>query len=127
MLPSLLIPPPSQVRSRPRGLWKGRGTPKHSQTFDSHHDLRSPKRHRSEDTSDGGSDDDGYYIVEYSPEPSGSVCSDMDTSEPTPETKTRWDDWEDLKEMFARAAEQYESGCALWLAASVSCSLQATT
>ncbi|KAF8196845.1 hypothetical protein K438DRAFT_1585719 [Mycena galopus ATCC 62051] len=33
----------------------------------------------------------------------------MDTSEPSPETGNNLEDWEDLKSLFARAAEQYES------------------
>ncbi|KAJ7737893.1 hypothetical protein DFH07DRAFT_752845 [Mycena maculata] len=32
----------------------------------------------------------------------------MDTSDPTPETETKVEDWEDLKELFGRAADQYE-------------------
>ncbi|KAJ6581123.1 hypothetical protein B0H19DRAFT_1251370 [Mycena capillaripes] len=109
MLPSSPLPQQSHLRPRPRGLWKGRETPKHGQSFDLDHDLRPPKRHHSEDTSDEDSEVDGYYIVEFSPEPSGSVCGDMDTVGPTPETESRLEDWEELKELFARAAEQYES------------------
>ncbi|KAJ7152324.1 hypothetical protein C8R43DRAFT_886382 [Mycena crocata] len=33
----------------------------------------------------------------------------MDTSEPPAEAETKVEDWEDLKELFGRAAEQYES------------------
>ncbi|KAJ7762023.1 hypothetical protein DFH07DRAFT_814999 [Mycena maculata] len=117
MLPRLLSPPPAtvmsaRVRSRPRGLWKGRGTtPKHGPAFDSDDDSRPHKRQRyqrSDDTSDADSDDDGYYFLEYSPEPSGSCCGDMDASDPAPETETKVEEWEDLKELFGRAADQYE-------------------
>ncbi|KAJ7173588.1 hypothetical protein C8R46DRAFT_1083235 [Mycena filopes] len=111
--------PPSTshtARPRPRGLWKGRGTPKHGQGFDLNHydDLRPAKRHRSEDTSDDGSEGE-YYIVECSPEPTGSVSdrsdrSDMDsTSDHTSETESRLQGWEDLKSLFSSAVKQYES------------------
>ncbi|KAJ7027907.1 hypothetical protein C8F04DRAFT_72629 [Mycena alexandri] len=109
------FPPPPQARSRPRGLWKGRGTPKYTQGFDLDHDLRPAKRHRSEDSDDGSDDDDGdCYIVECSPEPSGSLSdrsdrSDMDRSDLDPETESRLEEWEDLKDLFRRAAEKYET------------------
>jgi hypothetical protein len=71
---------------------------------------------RSDDTSDEellSSDDEGYYILEYSLEPSGSVYHPMDTTEAsTAEADTKVEDWEDLKELFGRAADQYESACA---------------
>jgi hypothetical protein len=69
---------------------------------------RPAKRHRSEDTSSEDDSFEGYYLLEYSPEP--SECSIMDTSsEPVPpEVESHLEDWEDLKELFARAAEQYE-------------------
>ncbi|KAJ7807252.1 hypothetical protein B0H14DRAFT_2873545 [Mycena olivaceomarginata] len=82
------------MRARPRGLWKG-GKSKQTLDFDA---PRPAKRHRSEDTSSEDDSFEGYYLLEYSPEP--SECSIMDTS--------HLEDWEDLKELFARAAEQYE-------------------
>ncbi|KAJ7777304.1 hypothetical protein B0H16DRAFT_1406897 [Mycena metata] len=112
MLYSPFPPAPPQARSRPRGLWKGRGTPKHGLDLD--HDLRPAKRHRSEDTSDESSNDGDYYIVECSPEPSASVSdrsdrSEMDNNDVNPETESRLEDWGNLKELFRRAAEKYES------------------
>ncbi|KAJ7272567.1 hypothetical protein B0H12DRAFT_1091085 [Mycena haematopus] len=100
MLPSCCYPSSSPVRARPRGLWKG-GKPKPGS------DLRPTKRYHSEDTSDD--DFEGYYLLEYSPEPFGSECSNMDPPEPTPEPDSHLEGWEDLKELFARAVEKYES------------------
>ncbi|KAF7356940.1 hypothetical protein MVEN_01030000 [Mycena venus] len=96
----------NQVRSRPRGLWKESHGLK--QGLDLNHELRAVKRQRSEDTSSDDGDFEGYYLLEYSPEPVGSECSDMDTSEPPLETESL-EDWEDLKELFTRATEEYES------------------
>jgi hypothetical protein len=79
---------------------------------------------RSDDTSDEellSTDDEGYYILEYSLEPSGSVYHPMDTTEAsTAEADTKVEDWEDLKELFGRAADQYESACARSMASSTS-------
>ncbi len=116
-LPYLHSPQPIHARSRPRGLYKGRGTPK--QGLDLHPELRPAKRHRSEDTSSDDGEFEGYYLLEYSPEPSGSQFSDLD--EPPPDTDSNHEDWEDLKELFARAAEQYEGRyCSSRLAPAVS-------
>ncbi|KAJ7849976.1 hypothetical protein B0H14DRAFT_2764127 [Mycena olivaceomarginata] len=103
MLPYLPFPP-SPMRARPRGLWKG-GKSKQTLDFDA---PRPAKRYRSEDTSSEDDSFEGYCLLEYSPEP--SECSIMDTSsEPVPpEVESHLEDWEDLKELFARAAEQYE-------------------
>ncbi|KAJ6516110.1 hypothetical protein C8R45DRAFT_958818 [Mycena sanguinolenta] len=117
MLPRLFSPPPSsamsqKARPRPRGLWKGRGRPHHVPALDQDDNPRPAKRQRyqrSDDTSDDeqldSDDNDEYYILGYSPEPSES---EMDSTEPAPETDTKVEDWEDLKELFGRAAEQYE-------------------
>ncbi|KAJ7132201.1 hypothetical protein C8R44DRAFT_664501, partial [Mycena epipterygia] len=101
-------------RPRPRGLWKGRGTPKQGHAFDRDDNPRPSKRLRqryqhSDDTSDNESDDsdEGYYLLEYSPTPDCSPdADDMDNTEPEPPTKV--EDWEDLKELFGRAVDQYE-------------------
>ncbi|KAJ7874063.1 hypothetical protein B0H14DRAFT_118870 [Mycena olivaceomarginata] len=117
MFPRLPSPPLPAVRAtarcalRPRGLWKSRGTQKHGLALDSGGDPRPTKRQRyqcSDDTSDCASsdasdDNGGYYILEYPPEP---AC-DMDPSEPA-EAETKVEDWENLKELFARTAKQYE-------------------
>ncbi|KAJ7708706.1 hypothetical protein B0H17DRAFT_1030637 [Mycena rosella] len=107
MHPRLLSPPPTSAMKRraPRGLWKGRGTSKHPLAFDSNGDRPAKRqRYHSDDTSDA-SDDEAYFILDLSD-------SEMETTEPQtePETEaeTKVDDWEDLKELFARAAEQYE-------------------
>ncbi|KAJ6539137.1 hypothetical protein B0H19DRAFT_1177330 [Mycena capillaripes] len=115
-------PPPSAVvsaksRARPRGLWKGRETSKHVLASglnwdDNPRPTKRQRYQRSDNTSDDeplSSDDEGYYILEYSPEPSGSVCCSMNTSEPSAAETEKVEDWEDLKELFGRAAEQYES------------------
>ncbi|KAJ7649959.1 hypothetical protein FB45DRAFT_886435 [Roridomyces roridus] len=112
MLPRLPSPPPTAAMSarkvaRPRGLWKGRGTPKHGLALDSDDDPRPRKRQRYQRSDDTDDDDDEYYLLEYSPEPPGSPYSDMD-SEPDPAVETKVEDWEDLKELFGRAAEQYD-------------------
>ncbi|KAJ7276184.1 hypothetical protein B0H12DRAFT_1084032 [Mycena haematopus] len=115
MLPRLFPPSSSaavsqKARPRPRGLWKGRGRSQHVDPDDNPRPAKRQRYQRSDDTSDGeqlDSDDDEYYILAYSPDPSGS---EMDTSEPSaPETETKVEDWEDLKELFGRAAEQYET------------------
>ncbi|KAF7309466.1 hypothetical protein MIND_00317400 [Mycena indigotica] len=84
---------------RPRGLWKGRET--HKRRSDSDHNHRPTKRQRSEDTSD--EDQENYYIVELTPEPTPEMESE---EEFVPE---KVEDWEDLKSSFARAVEQYEN------------------
>ncbi|KAF7370929.1 hypothetical protein MSAN_00726800 [Mycena sanguinolenta] len=111
MLPSYEpVPSPShgvrtrgrgKEHARPRGLWKG-GKTKPGLDLD---ELHPTKRPNSEETSDD--EFEGYFLLEYSPEPFGSECN-MD--EPTPEPPdSHFEDWEDLKELFARATEQYES------------------
>ncbi|KAF8211347.1 hypothetical protein K438DRAFT_1916289 [Mycena galopus ATCC 62051] len=120
MLPRPFSPPPTAAmsrksRARPRGLWKGRERPQHVPALDSDDNPRPAKRakyQRSDDTSDGeqaDTDDDEYYILEYSPEPSESVYGEMDNEASAAETETKVEDWEDLKELFGRAAEQYEN------------------
>ncbi|KAJ7724051.1 hypothetical protein B0H14DRAFT_3004317 [Mycena olivaceomarginata] len=104
-VPRLPSPPLPAVRAtarcalRPRGLWKSRGTQKHGLALDSGGDPRPTKRQRyqcSDDTSDCASsdasdDNGGYYILD----------------EPA-EAETKVEDWENLKELFARTAKQYE-------------------
>ncbi|KAJ7230532.1 hypothetical protein GGX14DRAFT_583716 [Mycena pura] len=93
MLPCLpLSPSRAVVHSRRRGIWKGRETPKREQTFDSDDDRRPAKRHRSEDSSDADSDDSCYAV-----QLSNEIYADE-----------KIEDWEDLKELFSRATEQYE-------------------
>lgn len=106
----------TKSRARPRGLWKGRGRPQHVPALDSDDNPRPTKRQRyqhSEDTDSDDEDSECYYVLEYLPEPSGSVSCEMDTEASAAETDTKVEDWEDLKELFGRAAEQYESGCTL--------------
>ncbi|KAJ7047584.1 hypothetical protein C8F04DRAFT_1059399 [Mycena alexandri] len=104
--------PPSMVvnqKKRPRGLW-------HELARSNSHDPRPSKRRRyqrSDDTTDdeplSSDDSDGYYILEYAPEPSTGLCNSMDANGGPGEAETKVEDWEDLKELFGRAAEQYES------------------
>ncbi|KAF7317755.1 hypothetical protein MKEN_00863300 [Mycena kentingensis (nom. inval.)] len=105
MLPRLPLQMLSEhpVAPRRRGLWKGRKR----HTSDSHyHNHRPAKRHRSEDTSEYS--DDGYYLVEFTPEPSPGCDMDSDDDHCAVEESPP-EDWEDLKTSFARAAEQYEN------------------
>ncbi|KAJ7228873.1 hypothetical protein GGX14DRAFT_692753 [Mycena pura] len=117
-------PPPSatmsrKTRARPRGLWKGRGTPTQGLAFHSDDNPRPSKRQRglchSEYTSDdeqhSSGDENCYYLLQVSPESerSDSVCSEMDTGEGPSAEMEKVEDWEDLKELFARAAEQYDN------------------
>ncbi|KAJ7089758.1 hypothetical protein B0H15DRAFT_800429 [Mycena belliarum] len=106
-------PPSSTVKPRahrvPRGLWKGRVTSKHGLALDENRDrpAKRPRYQRSDDTSDNDdTDDDDYFILDCDDQ---SACSDMDTAPPPTEIDpAKVDDWEDLKELFARAAEQYD-------------------
>ncbi|KAJ7781476.1 hypothetical protein B0H16DRAFT_1498526 [Mycena metata] len=103
MLPHPSSAPTTVVsaKKRPRGLWHETSRKELS---------RPSKRRRYHSESTPSSDDaDGYYILEYSPEPSTSLCHPMDANEGPSEAETKVEDWEDLKELFGRAAEQYES------------------
>ncbi|KAK7031465.1 hypothetical protein R3P38DRAFT_3352694 [Favolaschia claudopus] len=103
MLPYLSLQPPLRPRiTRPRGLWKG-GKSKQRFNLDG---FRSKSL-----GSDTSSDDDldGYCLLEYSPEPFDNDCCSMDTSEPPTAPDSRFEEWEALKDLFARAAEKYES------------------
>ncbi|KAJ7601001.1 hypothetical protein C8J56DRAFT_911830 [Mycena floridula] len=131
-LPSSTTMPVSTKR-RPKGLWKARVTattrhkPKPSDSIDdsdSDSSLSSLKRRRySQSDSTDESDQEDIYYWDYSrqcsPRPARESCWDrrtriMDSSSTAAagsETKTTCDleDWEDLKELFNKAAEQYES------------------
>ncbi|KAK7061537.1 hypothetical protein R3P38DRAFT_2830054 [Favolaschia claudopus] len=88
----------ARTRQR-RGIWKG--TCKRSSLASS---SRTSPGFASDNTSD---DEECYYIIEYDPLPqAGPSSCEMDANE---ETDTKVEDWEDLKELFGRAAEQYEN------------------
>ncbi|KAJ7286089.1 hypothetical protein C8J57DRAFT_1286692 [Mycena rebaudengoi] len=96
MLHSPPSPPPRPKRcpaKRPRGLWKGRGT---DRSLDPD---RSPRNRQLSDETD--SDDDTYLVLEY------EDTETMDVDVGTQPTNT--EDWDDLKELFARAADRYEA------------------
>nr|GAT56565.1 predicted protein [Mycena chlorophos] len=97
-----LLPLDAPVAPRPRGLWKGRGRKRQSCDWDNLN-QRPAKRHRSEETSD---DEDSYYLVEITPEPSPQMETEDECFDEQVETV---EDWEDLKTAFASAAEQYEN------------------
>lgn len=134
MLASSSIP---QKRNRPRGIWKARVTaPRFSAR--NIHQRHSPPDSISEPDSDtiddysspttdnddeSSEDDEKIYYWDYStrcspyPDRVSSWATRtriMDTSSTatggSPDRETcDWEDWEDLKELFAKAAEQYES------------------
>jgi hypothetical protein len=93
----------------PLGLWKSRG--KHSRPCDLNRD-RPAKRSRYQRSDDADDTDDEhseyYYLTLDNPTTPETVSNDeMDPVEDEADS-SKVDDWEDLKELFARAAEQYE-------------------
>ncbi|KAJ7068075.1 hypothetical protein C8F01DRAFT_1116782 [Mycena amicta] len=95
-------------RPLPKGIGRANGKQR-GLGLASDNNLRPTKRPRYASEATTEQDSDCYYIIECSPEPDDD---DMDTSQPplAPDNdKSESEDWNDLKELFSRAADQYEN------------------
>lgn len=135
-----------QKRDRPKGIWKGRVTPRfsarkihqrqsppgsHSESDDDDEDgsvysSDSKKQKHSADTDPNDDDETHYWDYSQRCSPYPDRVSSWETRKRIMDTSSTagrgtqidretcdYEDWEDLKELFAKAAEQYESALSL--------------